>query len=75
MAKKKATPTEGDNKDYIPEIWKEYTIEELMWWVINLTRRATHRLNKEKALEDIENANNYLWMMSEAVKEEIADES
>ena len=73
MAKKKVTPIEDNNTDYIPEIWKEYTIEELMWWIINLTRRATHRLNREKALEDIENAKNYLWMMSEAIKEEMEE--
>ena len=56
--------------DYIPEIWKEYTVEELMWWVINLTRRATHRLDRKKSLKDLEDASNYLWMMSQAVKEE-----
>jgi len=57
-------------KDYIKDIWKEYTHEELMWWVTLLVRRSTHRTNKDKSLKDIEDARNYLWMLEESIREE-----
>lgn len=57
-------------QDYIPEVWKEYTVEELMWWVLNLTRRATHRLDRKKSVKDLKDARVYLEMMIQAVEEE-----
>ena len=67
---KKVFPLDEYKNDYIADIWKEYNIEELMWWVINLTRRSTHRNNKMKALKDIKDARNYLWMLEECIKED-----
>lgn len=73
MANKGSTPIDEHQKDYIPDIWKEYTGEELMWWVLNLVRRSTHRKDKDKALKDLDDAKNYLWMLEEKVKEEEYD--
>ena len=71
MTKKEETPIDEHNKDYKSEIWKEYTGEELMWWVHLYTKRATHRNNKylDKIEKDIYDAGNYLWMLGEKLKE------
>jgi len=73
MNKKIETPLDEYKKEYIPDIYKEYTGEELMWWILNLVRRSTHRTNKDKSLKDIKDARNYLWMLEEKVKEEEYD--
>lgn len=65
------TPLDKYMKEYKTDMWKEYTIEELMWWVLNLTRRCTHRKNFEKAKKDILDATNYLWMLEKAIEEEL----
>ena len=56
---------EEHQKDYIPEIWKEYTIGELGMWVSLLTKRAGHRANEEKRAKDLHDAANYLWMLEQ----------
>jgi hypothetical protein len=73
MTKKDDNPLKKYEKEYEPEMWREYSMEELMWWVLNLTRRATHRTNLKKALKDTEDAKNYLWMMQELIKEEMKE--
>jgi hypothetical protein len=65
------TPLDEHMKDYRKDIWKEYTVEELMWWVLNLTRRSTHRKNIAKAKKDLYDAKNYLWMLEHAIEDDI----
>ena len=43
----------------------QYTNEELSWWVTLLTKRSQHRMSKKKALKDLDDAKNYLWMLTE----------
>ena len=50
-------------KDYKPEAWKQYTIEELQWWVQLLIKRASHRTNEEKRQKDLYDAGNYMEML------------
>jgi hypothetical protein len=56
--------------DYKPAAWKEYTVEELTWWVRLLCKRAGHRDNPEKRHKDLYDAGNYLSMLREAAKED-----
>jgi len=46
-------------KDYREGAWREYTAEELQWWVRLLTKRAGHRTNPEKRDKDLHDAANY----------------
>ena len=64
------TPIDEHEEDYIPNIWKEYSAEELMWWVHLYTKRATHRSNKylDNIEKDIYDARNYLWMLEQKLK-------
>ena len=48
--------------DYRDGSWKEYSLEELAWWVHLLLKRSTHRENKDKQLKDLDDAKNYLAM-------------
>lgn len=57
-------------KDYKHEVWMEYTNEELSWWVKLFTKRSQHRTTKKKALKDLDDAKNYLWMLTEKTKNE-----
>jgi hypothetical protein len=56
---------EKHQEDYKPEIWKQYTKEELEWWVKLLKKRATHRTNPEKRDKDLYDASNYEWMLKQ----------
>ncbi len=71
MTKTKETSPLGEHsKDYLKDIWEEYSQEEMMWWVTLLVRRSTHRSNNKKSLKDIHDAKNYLWMLEQTYKEE-----
>ena len=54
--------------DYKPDIWRNYTIEELGNWIHLFNKRATHRTNNERARKDLYDAKNYLWMIKENLK-------
>lgn len=60
---------EAHQKDYKPEAWKLYTLGELGMWVHLLRKRAEHRSNEEKKTKDLYDANNYLWMLEQKIKE------
>jgi len=47
-------------EEYKPDIWRAYSPEELASWVGLFAKRATMRTSKEKALSDLQNAQNYL---------------
>ena len=55
--------------DYKPEIWRNYSIEELGNWIHLFNKRATHRVNDEKARKDLHDAKNYLWMIEQNLME------
>ena len=61
---------ENHQKDYIKDSWKEYTVEELIQWVSLLTRRASHRTNREKMKKDLYDARNYMLMLEEVLEED-----
>lgn len=46
--------------EYKPEIWRAYSPEELASWVGLFAKRATMRTSKEKAISDLQDAQNYL---------------
>ena len=48
--------------------WKNYTDEELRWWIKLLRKRAEHRTDPEKKAKDIKDASNYGLMLSESLK-------
>jgi len=53
-------------KDYKPNAWKTYTIEELSLlgiFVSLLVKRAAHRANREKCQKDLYDAKNYAAML------------
>lgn len=54
--------------DFGKDAWKDYTLEELGQWIALLTKRASHRSNPDKSKKDIVDAQNYLEMLNEAVK-------
>lgn len=56
--------------DYKPAAWKEYTAEELAWWVRLLCKRAGHRDNAEKRSKDLYDAGNYLEMFRQVAAED-----
>lgn len=51
--------------DYKTSAWKEYTKEELEWWVRLLTKRASHRTDEDKKRKDLYDASNYQSMLDE----------
>jgi len=57
-------------KDYKREAWKQYTAEELQWWVHLLTKRASHRTNEDKKKKDLYDASNYEGMLVYLKQEE-----
>lgn len=59
---------EVHQKDYKPEIWRQYTLQELGNFVHLFHKRAFHRSNIEKAKKDLYDAKNYLWMMEQKLK-------
>lgn len=48
--------------------WKNYTDEELRWWIKLLRKRAGNRKDEAKRDKDLKDANNYALMLSESVK-------
>lgn len=63
---------EPHQKDYQPDAWMMYSIDELGEWVHLLTKRASHRTNLEKAQKDLYDAQNYLNMMQEHLNAAVA---
>ena len=53
--------------DYHYKSWTNYELSELGMWVHLLVKRAMHRSTKEKALKDLQDAQNYLNMMQEHI--------
>ena len=51
------------SKDYNNNSWRDYEPFELGSWIHLLMKRSEHRANKEKALKDLEDAQNYLNML------------
>lgn len=49
--------------DYKSDAWKQYTLQELGYWVHLFVKRAEHRDNAEKKVKDLHDAQNYLNMM------------
>lgn len=50
--------------DYHPRAWEDYTLAELGWWIHLLATRSAHRSDPVKKTKDLEDAKNYLAMMS-----------
>lgn len=55
--------------DYQPAAWRDYTQEELEWWVRLLNKRAGMRTDPQKAEKDRYDAANYQEML-EALRRE-----
>lgn len=51
--------------DYKKDAWKNYSKEELEWWVKLLTKRATHRDDDAKREKDAFDASVYQKMLDE----------
>lgn len=49
--------------DYKPASWRQYTVEELRWWVRLLRKRAGHRTDEAKRQKDLYDADNYESML------------
>lgn len=60
-----STPPElkSHSADYKSDAWKDYSFQELGWWVHLFAKRATHRTTIEKIKKDLYDARNYLKMM------------
>lgn len=58
------TPEEikSHERDYKPDAWKSYSIEELGCFVHLLAKRSEHRSDFTKKAKDLEDARNY-WRM------------
>lgn len=50
-----------------PDIWRQYTLEELYWWSHNLFKRAVMRTPGEKKDKDVYDGENYLGMYKSAL--------
>ena len=61
---------EKHQEDYRPNVWQNYSLQELGEWVHLFMKRAGHRSNPEKAAKDIYDARNYLSMMVMIIDEE-----
>ncbi len=55
---------EENQPNYKKEAWKNYTDEELRWWIKLLRKRAGHRSDPEKRTKDLKDASNYELMLS-----------
>lgn len=52
---------------YRSDAWHEYTPEELLSWVLLLTKRAGMRTDREKHDKDLADARNYRDMLNAAI--------
>ena len=52
----------GHASDYLDGSWRQYTPEELKWWVHLLRKRAAHRTSETKREKDLYDASNYQAM-------------
>jgi len=59
---------EKHQTDYKPKAYENYSVKELGDFVHLLSKRATHRSNKDKATKDIYDAKNYLTMITLKLK-------
>jgi hypothetical protein len=53
--------------------WKNYSDEELEWWIKLLRKRAEHRSDEEKRNKDLKDASNYALMLNESMKYTMKD--
>lgn len=53
---------------YKLEIWRAYTPEELASWVGLFAKRATMRTSTDKALSDLQDAQNYLVFLTKKIE-------
>lgn len=53
------------SSSYKNDAWKQYTAEELYWWVRLLSKRAGHRTEREKIEKDMKDAQAYLDMLGQ----------
>lgn len=63
----------GHQAKYWADAWKQYTPQELGDWIHLLLKRSAHRTEREKAMKDIADAQNYLHMLQahvDAAKED-----
>lgn len=51
------------SKEYKPQAWQAYNIQELGMWVHLFAKRAEHRTDSEKRRKDLYDARNYLKMI------------
>jgi hypothetical protein len=56
---------EKHSGSYKPDAWRQYTPEELQWWVKLLRKRASHRTDEAKRKKDLYDADNYQAMLDE----------
>lgn len=59
---------EEHEKDYFPEAWEEYSIQELGEWIHLLVTRSTHRKAVEKVKKDLHDAKNYFEMIEKKLR-------
>lgn len=50
-------------REYKPQAWQAYTLQELGMWVHLFAKRAEHRADQDKRRKDLYDARNYLKMM------------
>lgn len=60
-----ANRLETHQKDYKEGAWTNYTLSELGNFVHLFGKRSEHRSNKDKAIKDLYDAKNYLFMMAQ----------
>jgi len=63
MSKNLDTVLAENQSKYHEGSWKNYTEEELEWWVKLFSKRATHRSDPAKKLKDFQDAANYQLML------------
>jgi len=61
--------TKNYESAYQPEAWRNYTNEEIASWVGLFSKRSTMRTSKEKALKDLQDAQNYLAFLIKKTNE------
>lgn len=46
-----------------PQAWESYSLQELGQWVHLFAKRSEHRVDEDKKVKDLQDAQNYLDMM------------
>ena len=58
---------------YLPDTWKEYTMEELGHIVAFFVKRSQQRTNARKMAKDLYDARNYVQMMVAHIEQHVLD--